>query len=65
VLKDKVAIISGAIRGPSFEMSKEFTERGAIVIACLRSKQIAENYAKLIKGVISKVLLGFPSQLFL
>jgi 3-oxoacyl-[acyl-carrier protein] reductase len=50
VLKDKVAIISGASRGLGFEMSKELACRGATVIMCSRSKANAENSASLIKG---------------
>ncbi len=51
MLKDKVAIISGASRGLGFEMSKELAQRGATVIMCSRSKASAESSASLIKGV--------------
>ena len=51
VLKDKVAIISGASRGIGFHMSKEFADRGATVIMCSRSKARAENSSGLINGV--------------
>ncbi|HEV3433712.1 MAG TPA: SDR family oxidoreductase [Nitrososphaera sp.] len=50
MLRDKVAVITGASRGLGFEMSKEFAERGATVIICSRSKASAENSASLIKG---------------
>ncbi len=50
MLKDKVAIISGASRGLGFEMSKELAGRGATVVMCSRSKVNAENSASLIKG---------------
>lgn len=50
MLKDKVAIVTGANRGLGFELSKEFAERGAIVIMCSRSMASAENSASLIKG---------------
>ena len=50
MLRNKVAIISGASRGLGLEMSKEFAQRGATVIMCSRSKANAENSASLIKG---------------
>jgi NAD(P)-dependent dehydrogenase (short-subunit alcohol dehydrogenase family) len=50
LLKDKVAIISGASRGLGFEISKELAQRGATVIMCSRSRASAENSARLIKG---------------
>jgi NAD(P)-dependent dehydrogenase (short-subunit alcohol dehydrogenase family) len=50
LLKDKVAIVSGASRGLGFEISKQFAERGATVIMCSRSMASAENSASQIKG---------------
>jgi 3-oxoacyl-[acyl-carrier protein] reductase len=50
VLKDKVAIISGASRGLGFEISKELAGRGATVIMCSRSRSKAENSASLVRG---------------
>lgn len=50
MLKDKVAIVSGASRGLGFEISKQFAERGATVIICSRSMASAENSASRIKG---------------
>ena len=50
MLKEKVAIVSGASRGLGFVMSKEFAERGAIVIICSRSMASAEHSASLIGG---------------
>jgi 3-oxoacyl-[acyl-carrier protein] reductase len=50
VLRNKVAIISGASRGLGFQMSKELAQRGATVIMSSRSRASAENSASLIKG---------------
>ena len=50
MVKDKVAIVSGATRGLGFEISKQFTKRGATVIMCSRSMASAENSASWIKG---------------
>lgn len=50
MLRNKVAIISGASRGLGFEISKELAQRGATVIMCSRSRTSAENSASLIKG---------------
>jgi NAD(P)-dependent dehydrogenase (short-subunit alcohol dehydrogenase family) len=50
LLKDKVAIVSGANRGLGLEISKKFAERGATVIMCSRSMASAENSASWIKG---------------
>jgi 3-oxoacyl-[acyl-carrier protein] reductase len=50
LLKDKVAIVSGASRGLGLEISKKFAERGATVIMCSRSMASAENSASQIKG---------------
>ena len=49
MLKDKVAIVSGANRGLGFEISKQFAERGATVIMC-SSMASVENSASWIKG---------------
>ncbi len=51
MLRNKVAIISGATRGLGFEISKELAQRGATVIMCSRSRVSAEDSASLIKGV--------------
>ena len=50
MLKDKVAIVSGATRGLGFEISKQFAKRGATVIMCSRSMARAENSASRIGG---------------
>lgn len=50
MLKDKVAIVSGANRGLGFEISKQFAERGATVIMCSRSMASVENSASWIKS---------------
>ena len=50
MLKDKIAIVSGASRGLGFEISKQLAKRGATVIMCSRSMANAENSASRIKG---------------
>jgi 3-oxoacyl-[acyl-carrier protein] reductase len=50
LLKDRVAIVTGASRGLGFEISREFARRGAAVIVCSRNIASAEKSASLIKG---------------
>jgi 3-oxoacyl-[acyl-carrier protein] reductase len=50
LLKDKVAIVSGASRGIGLEISKQLAKRGATVIMCSRSMARAENSASRIEG---------------
>jgi NAD(P)-dependent dehydrogenase (short-subunit alcohol dehydrogenase family) len=50
LLKDKITIVSGAIRGLGFETSKQLAKRGATVIMCSRSMARAENCASRIEG---------------
>lgn len=50
MLKDKIAIVSGASRGLGFEISKQLAKRGATVIMCSRSMARAENSASRIEG---------------
>jgi 3-oxoacyl-[acyl-carrier protein] reductase len=57
LLKDKVAIVTGASGGIGFEIAKEFAARGATVIICSRSLASAERSAGLIKGK------AYPEQL--
>jgi len=57
LLKDKIAIVTGASRGIGFEIAKEFAARGATVIVCSRNMASAEKSAGLIKGKV------YPEQL--
>jgi 3-oxoacyl-[acyl-carrier protein] reductase len=61
LLKDKVAIVTGASKGIGFEIAKEFAARGAIVIACSRSMEDATKSAGLIKGKVHPEQLDVTS----
>ncbi|HEX2614822.1 MAG TPA: SDR family oxidoreductase [Nitrososphaera sp.] len=61
MLKDKVAIVTGASKGIGFEIAKEFAARGAIVIACSRSMEDATKSAGLIKGKVHPEQLDVTS----
>jgi 3-oxoacyl-[acyl-carrier protein] reductase len=52
LLKDKVAVVTGATKGIGFEIAREFAIRGATVIVCSRSMANAVNSAGLIKGKV-------------
>jgi len=62
LLKDKVAIVTGASKGIGFEIAKEFAARGATVIVCSRSMADAEKSAGLIKGKVYPEQLDVTSQ---
>jgi NAD(P)-dependent dehydrogenase (short-subunit alcohol dehydrogenase family) len=61
LLKDKVAIVTGASKGIGFEIAKEFAARGAIVVACSRSMEDAAKSAGLIKGKVHPEQLDVTS----
>jgi 3-oxoacyl-[acyl-carrier protein] reductase len=58
LLRNKLAVITGASRSFDFEISKEFAARGAAVVLCLRSKTGAEKSASLIKSKAYPVRLN-------
>ena len=49
-LLDKVAIVTGSSKGIGFEIAKEFSERGAIVIVCSRNLHQSKTAASKIIG---------------
>ena len=49
-LLDKVAIVTGSSKGIGFEIAKEFSERGAIVIVCSRNLDQSKTAAAKIEG---------------
>jgi 3-oxoacyl-[acyl-carrier protein] reductase len=49
-LLDKVAIVTGSSKGIGFEIAKEFSERGAIVIVCSRNLDQSKTAAAKIRG---------------
>ena len=49
-LLDKVAIVTGSSKGIGFEIAKEFSERGAIVIVCSRNLDQSKTAAARIGG---------------
>jgi 3-oxoacyl-[acyl-carrier protein] reductase len=57
LLKNKVAIVTGARKGIGFEIAREFAARGTTVIVCSRSIEDAEKSASLIDGA------AYPEQL--
>ena len=49
-LLDKVAIVTGSSKGIGFEIAKEFSEIGAIVIVCSRNLHQSKTAASKIMG---------------
>ncbi|WP_187147731.1 SDR family NAD(P)-dependent oxidoreductase [Candidatus Nitrososphaera gargensis] len=50
LLKNKVAVVTGASGGIGFQIAKEYAARGATVIVCSRKIASAEKTANMIKG---------------
>ena len=59
MLKDKIAMVSGAIRGVGFEILRQVAKRGATVVMYSRSMARAENSASRIEGKT------YPKRLYL
>ena len=52
ILKNKLALITGSNRGIGLAILKKFSDNGADIIACARSKD--ENFEKLILDISQK-----------
>ena len=62
-LLDKVAIVTGSSRGIGFEIAKELSERGAIVIVCSRNVNQSKAAADMMSGTTLALEVDVTNQL--